>query len=285
MGLWDVLVSAALGLAVNESCDLSPWAARRLVRQSARLRYSSPVRAVQRAEELDALITERPGKLFKLLTALIFYLAAVAHRAVHRDRQSHRLTVRELVGGISGSTVSAVMVGSCVFPLATLYGSPVPATDSLVFAAWTALTSLLVTLRPSASLGIRLVAGLASTVMSPLGIVVAIQHGLSGSNWLEAAVIVTTTAAVLTVADKAGELLTLWLVVVIALGLALVAFTGYASARLAGYSTHLSQSEYMGYGVVIGVSYGLFVGSCAGVGLLITRKIIRRNQTRSPDPH
>jgi hypothetical protein len=71
--LWGI-VSA---LAVNECSELSPWAARKVVRWSARIRYVSPETAEARGEELAALIDARPGKLFKLITALWFAAAAI----------------------------------------------------------------------------------------------------------------------------------------------------------------------------------------------------------------
>jgi glycosyltransferase involved in cell wall biosynthesis len=70
---WAGLVT---GLAANELLDISEWAARRLVRWSARLRYEDPERAGIRAEELDAVITARPGQLLKLITAGCFFLSA-----------------------------------------------------------------------------------------------------------------------------------------------------------------------------------------------------------------
>jgi hypothetical protein len=59
-----------------------PWAARKLVRWSAHRRYAPPSRAELRAEELAAYIDDRPGRLFKLITALGFAAAAVVNRKV-----------------------------------------------------------------------------------------------------------------------------------------------------------------------------------------------------------
>jgi glycosyltransferase involved in cell wall biosynthesis len=70
---WAGLVTA---LAANELLDISEWAARRLVRWSAHLRYVDAERACVRAEELDAVITARPGQLLKLITAGCFFLSA-----------------------------------------------------------------------------------------------------------------------------------------------------------------------------------------------------------------
>jgi hypothetical protein len=74
-------------LAVNECCELSPWAAQKIARWSAHLRYTDADRAKVRAEELAALVDGRPGKLFKLITAVGFGAAAFrvwAIRAVIR---------------------------------------------------------------------------------------------------------------------------------------------------------------------------------------------------------
>jgi hypothetical protein len=87
MTAWQLLVTIILGLAINECSELSPWCARKLVRWSAHCRYADAARAEARAEELSALIGDRPGKLFKLITALCFAVAAVpvaARRAAAR---------------------------------------------------------------------------------------------------------------------------------------------------------------------------------------------------------
>ena len=76
MNLAGVLLATALGLVTNELCDISPWIAHRLVRWSARQRYVDSTRAEIRAEELAALINDRPGKLFKLCTAVLFAASA-----------------------------------------------------------------------------------------------------------------------------------------------------------------------------------------------------------------
>jgi len=75
-----VAVAILLGLVTNELSDVSPWVARKLVAWSARVRYGDTARAEIRAEELAALVNERPGKLFKLGTALRFAVSALALR-------------------------------------------------------------------------------------------------------------------------------------------------------------------------------------------------------------
>jgi hypothetical protein len=86
----QIVLGVLSALAVNEFCDLSPWVAGRLVRWSARLRYTDPVRADTRAEEFTALIGDRPGKLFKLLTALGFVAVAIAIFAQHSMKDIRR---------------------------------------------------------------------------------------------------------------------------------------------------------------------------------------------------
>jgi len=73
-----ILFAIISGLAINEFCDLSPWLARKLVRWSAYRRYANRGLAEDRADELAAVIDARPGKLFKLGTALGFVTAAIA---------------------------------------------------------------------------------------------------------------------------------------------------------------------------------------------------------------
>jgi hypothetical protein len=80
----EIIVAILGGLLVNEACDVSPWLARKLVRWSAVRRYGDTPRATIRADELVAVIAERPGKLLKLFTALGFAAAAMASSAARR---------------------------------------------------------------------------------------------------------------------------------------------------------------------------------------------------------
>jgi len=72
----------------------------RLVRWAADIRYPD------RAEELEAVIDDRPGKLFKLFTASGFVCAALVYhatrrRAAHRMSRARRLTVLLSVTGLT----------------------------------------------------------------------------------------------------------------------------------------------------------------------------------------
>jgi hypothetical protein len=74
----EIAFAIISGLVVSETTDICPWVAFRLVRGAARLRYPhDPERAASRGEELAALVNDRPGKLFKLFTALGFVLHAL----------------------------------------------------------------------------------------------------------------------------------------------------------------------------------------------------------------
>jgi lipopolysaccharide/colanic/teichoic acid biosynthesis glycosyltransferase len=67
----EIAFAVISGLLVNEATDVCPWLAIRLVRWAAWRRYPhAPERAAIRSEELAAVINDRPGKLFKLFTAL-----------------------------------------------------------------------------------------------------------------------------------------------------------------------------------------------------------------------
>lgn len=99
MSAWEIILSVAGGLIVNEMSSLSPWLAGKLVVWSARHQYSDPARAAARAEELSALIMSRPGKLGKLCTAVGFACSAIAtevnmyaRRAVHATPSKTRGT-------------------------------------------------------------------------------------------------------------------------------------------------------------------------------------------------
>ena len=74
MTTWQILLGLVISLIASECCEVSSWAADKLVRWSAHRRYAPPAWAEVRAEEL---VADRPGKLFKLITALGFAVMAV----------------------------------------------------------------------------------------------------------------------------------------------------------------------------------------------------------------
>ncbi|MFI6483754.1 hypothetical protein ACIBH1_37915 [Nonomuraea sp. NPDC050663] len=77
MTSWEIFLGVLLGLLVNETCEVSPWLAKKLVRRAAYLQLRDPKEAAGRAEELTGLINDRPGKLFKLATAVAFRASGV----------------------------------------------------------------------------------------------------------------------------------------------------------------------------------------------------------------
>ncbi|MGV9600717.1 hypothetical protein ACWDR1_29045 [Streptosporangium sandarakinum] len=93
MNASEVVLAIVLGIVVNEMCDLSPWLAVRLVALAARFQHGTSPRAEERSEDLAAYINDRPGKLFKLLTALGF-LATGAVTGLRRHQRSLSLAVR-----------------------------------------------------------------------------------------------------------------------------------------------------------------------------------------------
>ncbi|MFI6509181.1 hypothetical protein ACIBCT_16365 [Streptosporangium sp. NPDC050855] len=82
-------------MLINETCDISPWAARKIVIWSVRLRYGKSQRAEIRAEEHVALINDRPGKLFKLIMSPGFAYGAVS---VQARRLARRMIFHLIIG-------------------------------------------------------------------------------------------------------------------------------------------------------------------------------------------
>lgn len=82
-----------VGLLLNESGDISPWLARGVIRWSAR-RVPDAELARDYEEEWTALLSERPGKLLKLIYSLTFiWPARLCPSGCLRDRKpTHRLT-------------------------------------------------------------------------------------------------------------------------------------------------------------------------------------------------
>ena len=106
----QIVVAVLVGLVVNECVEVCPWVARKLVAWSARRRYTDPARAGVRAEELVAVIDDRPGNLLKLLSAFGFAAAAVTTAAARRVAQEPgHLAARALLGI---AQFGAVVVGS-----------------------------------------------------------------------------------------------------------------------------------------------------------------------------
>ncbi|MEU4338390.1 hypothetical protein AB0F59_27665 [Micromonospora lupini] len=81
MNGWEFVTGVIASLVVNEMTEVSPWAARKLVRWSAYRWSADPDIAARYAEEWAAIIEERPGKLFKLFTAMRFTIGAAGRTA------------------------------------------------------------------------------------------------------------------------------------------------------------------------------------------------------------
>lgn len=92
MSHWELILSIALGLLVNEVTDISPAIARRLVRWSAYRWTTNPEIAAGYAEEWTALINARPGKLLKILTGIRFSLGAIGRAAPRFARDRIKVT-------------------------------------------------------------------------------------------------------------------------------------------------------------------------------------------------
>lgn len=75
-----VVIPVIILLLGNEFCEASPWLARKIVRWSAACRYRDSSRAAERAEELAALINNRPGNLLKVISACCFATSAAVSR-------------------------------------------------------------------------------------------------------------------------------------------------------------------------------------------------------------
>lgn len=79
-----VLGTVVLSLAINETSDLAPWLARKLVLRAAMWWTADPDRSTELAQEWAAVIDDAPGKLTKLGHALLFAGGAVRRRGAQR---------------------------------------------------------------------------------------------------------------------------------------------------------------------------------------------------------
>jgi hypothetical protein len=109
-----ILIALLTGLLANEFCDLAVWCAHKLVRWSASHRYTDPGRAEIRAEELAALIDERPGNIFKLMTALSFAGCAVTVSA-RRSLAPRWRPARKITQGVMLNLVYAGVMHWFIF--------------------------------------------------------------------------------------------------------------------------------------------------------------------------
>ncbi|HZI77106.1 MAG TPA: hypothetical protein VFD73_24345, partial [Gemmatimonadales bacterium] len=144
MSILSLIWGVCLALAVNEWCELSPWAAQKIARWSAHLRYADSERAEVRAEELAAVIDGRPGKLFKLITAMCFAAAAIrmwAVRAVIRAWAAHTTADGSLVSITPAGQVTlrkaiaaSMLTAITAFTVLQVTSAGTPATSADAFA-------------------------------------------------------------------------------------------------------------------------------------------------------
>ncbi|GAB3946812.1 hypothetical protein [Micromonospora vulcania] len=137
MNRWELVVGVILGLLVNEMTDLSPWAARRLVRWAAYQWTSDPDVAAGYAEEWAAIIDERPGKLFKLLTAIQFCVGATKRATPRIFIPLRERVLRSLSGAGLGSYAVAVacvgFAGGVVGGGVAVYLGQIDAETAMIF--------------------------------------------------------------------------------------------------------------------------------------------------------
>lgn len=101
---WGLVAAVAIGLVISEFSELSPWLAHKLILWAARVLYPT------RLEELSALIAERPGKLFKLVTASAFACVALTYRVTHRKTVPVRSVTSRLWIGLGSALVAGVLL-------------------------------------------------------------------------------------------------------------------------------------------------------------------------------
>ena len=82
-----LVVTIVVGLAINEMSDLAPATAQRIVKLAARLWSEDAAQQEIYAEEWSAYIEERPGKLYKLGTALLLLCSATANHLRARAKR------------------------------------------------------------------------------------------------------------------------------------------------------------------------------------------------------
>jgi lipopolysaccharide/colanic/teichoic acid biosynthesis glycosyltransferase len=125
----EIAFAIISGLLVNEATDVCPWLALRLVRWAARLRYPhAPERAAIRAVEHAAVINDRPGKLFKLFTALGFALHALL--VLRRSRKPVGMTGWRTAAKRTIDVGLAAMFLTVVLPLWAVIAAAILLTSS-----------------------------------------------------------------------------------------------------------------------------------------------------------
>jgi hypothetical protein len=113
-----VIVPLVISAAANELSDVSPWLARKIIRQAARTWALGDLGLAQAyEEEWSAVVDDCPGKLYKLGLALRFAVFATAraeYRRVRRfirqlgNRRAAKITkeLAPIVGGLVALTTT-----------------------------------------------------------------------------------------------------------------------------------------------------------------------------------
>ncbi|MEH0937744.1 hypothetical protein [Micromonospora psammae] len=154
MNGWEILASFIFGLLVNEMTDVSPWAARKLVRWAAYRWTPDADIAAGYAEEWSAIIDERPGKLLKLITAVQFTVGAVGRAAPRMLLDARRRTKLSVRDSRVGDAISDIAAGTGL-GLAALSWSGPPATVGTVALVVSGGVTLMAGLRFAVTASIR----------------------------------------------------------------------------------------------------------------------------------
>ncbi|HYQ69424.1 hypothetical protein [Actinophytocola sp.] len=241
-GWLDVMVGVVLGLVVNECTEMSPWLAYKAMRW---------VEVIRRPEEVEdfaearlATVYHRPGKLFKLFTALGFLFAALAHRAVKAESKGRPsflwvLRVRVLAAGLAGVLYAVswglwcLFLGKPAFMVMIVIGSTLFVTALVVFhlprprsvtaLGWAVLPTALVSLLWIGAVPQQTV--ILATVIAPVyGVAHAVRTSLRGSRLLTKIGLVVAVGALITIAAAirldamSYDVVFSWLLCVIGLG-------------------------------------------------------------------
>ncbi|MFI6078889.1 hypothetical protein ACIA5C_46015 [Actinoplanes sp. NPDC051343] len=91
----EIIVAALLAIGAAELCDYLAWAAKKLARTAAYLRYGHTRRGKVRAEEWVTLIEERPDQFLKFGTALWLLITGFGHRLSRKRAELKRSAAAE----------------------------------------------------------------------------------------------------------------------------------------------------------------------------------------------
>lgn len=113
-GWWGLIVAIILGLVINECGEVSPWLADKIVTWAARIRWPDSV------EEKRRHVIDRPGKLFKLITACGLGVAALSHLLGRRRQQPHLALAARFRIGLASALLAGGLAASAPFIAAAI---------------------------------------------------------------------------------------------------------------------------------------------------------------------